>query len=213
MIYDVSVPIANGMPVWPSDPPTRLTPSAVPSRDGGYTIRVTSIEMGSHTGTHIDAPDHFVEGGRKLHEIPLDALVGQATVFQISTGIRSITREDLEKRDWTGIRRVLFKTDNSPRWADARFHKDFVYLEPAAAEFLVESGILLVGIDYLSIDPFGSEQHPAHFVLLPKNVVVLEGLDLRQVAPGRYHMVALPLNLQHADGAPTRVILMDGKSV
>jgi len=208
MIYDVSVPIDNGMPVWPSDPPVKLTPAAHLSRDGSHTVRVTAIEMGSHTGTHIDAPHHFVDGGRKLHEIPLDWLVGETTVVQIP-GVPSIARGHLEKLDWTGVQRVLFKTDNSPRWVDHGFHKDFVYLEPQAAEFLVERGLRLVGIDYLSIDPFGSQKHPTHFVLLPNNVVVLEGLNLSQVAPGRYHMVALPLNLQNADGAPTRVILMD----
>jgi len=164
--------------------------------------------MGSHTGTHIDAPHHFVDGGRKLEEIPLEWLVGDAAVFHLP-GIRSIARRDLESLDWNGVRRVLFKTDNSERWRDGQFHTDFVYLEPAAAEFLVERGLRLVGIDYLSIDRFGSEDHPTHFVLLPKNIVVLEGLNLSRVAPGRYHMVALPLNLQQADGAPTRVILMD----
>ena len=209
MIYDVSVPIDNGMPVWPSDPPVKLTPRAHPSRDGSHTVRVTSIEMGSHTGTHIDAPHHFVSGGQKLHEIPLDWLVGDTTVVHIP-GVRSIARDHLEKLDWTGVQRVLFKTDNSARWADGEFHKDFVFLEPQAAEFLVERGLRLVGIDYLSIDAFGSKSHPTHFVLLPNNIVVLEGLNLSQVSPGRYHMVALPLNLQDADGAPTRVILMDG---
>ena len=208
MIYDVSVPIDNGMPVWPSDPPVKLTPAAHLSRDGSHTVRVTSIEMGSHTGTHIDAPHHFVSGGHKLHEIPLDWLVGEATVFHIP-GVPSIARGHLESLDWSGVQRVLFKTDNSAHWVDNGFHKDFVYLEPQAAEFLVERGLRLVGIDYLSIDQFGSQKHPTHFVLLPQNIVVLEGLNLSQVAPGRYHMVALPLNLQNADGAPTRVILMD----
>jgi len=208
MIYDVSVSIRNGMPVWPSDPPIKLTPSAHPSRDGTHAAHVTAIEMGSHTGTHIDAPCHFVDGGRTLDQIPMDWLVGEASVFQID-GVSIISRKDLARFDWNNVERVLLKTDNSAKWADSSFHKDFVALEPQAAEFLVERGIRLVGIDYLSIDPFGSQAHPAHFVLLPNNVVVLEGLDLRQVSPGRYHMVALPLNLHGADGAPTRVILMD----
>jgi arylformamidase len=208
MIYDVSVPIDNGMPVWPSDPAVKLTPGAHLSRDGTHTVRVTSIEMGSHTGTHIDAPHHFVEGGHKLHEIPLDWLVGKATVVHIP-GVASIARGHLESLDWSGVQRVLFKTDNSAHWLDGGFHKDFVYLEPQAAEFLVERGLRLVGIDYLSIDQFGSQKHPTHFVLLPNNIVVLEGLNLSQIEPGRYHMVALPLNLHNADGAPTRVILMD----
>jgi arylformamidase len=208
MIYDVSVPIRNDMPVWPSDPPVKLTPSVVPSRDGSHMIRITSIDMGSHTGTHIDAPCHFVDGGKTLHEISMDALVGEATVFELP-GVTSITRGALERFNWSGVQRALFKTDNSAKWADAGFHKDFVSLEPSAATFLVERSIRLAGIDYLSIDPYGSNDHPSHFILLGHNVVVLEGLDLRKVAPGRYHMVALPLNLQGADGAPTRVILMD----
>ena len=210
MLYDVSVPIANGMPVWPSDPPVKLTAQEHLSRDKSHTIRVTSIEMGSHTGTHIDAPWHFVEGGRKLDEIPLEWLIGQATVVEIS-GVRSIVRSGLEPLDWTGVERVLFKTDNSAHWSDGRFHKEFVYLEPEAGEFLAARGVRLVGIDYLSIDRYKSEKHPTHFVLLPRDIIILEGLNLNGIAPGRYHMVALPLNLQHADGAPTRVILVDDK--
>jgi arylformamidase len=208
MIYDVSIPIENGMPVWPTDPAVTLTPSEFPSRDRRHMIRVTSIEMGSHTGTHIDAPYHFVDGGRQLHEIPLKLLVGKVAVFHIA-GVRSINRRHLEQLNWVGIKRVLFRTDNSDRWKDNRFHKDFVFLEPDAGAFLVEHGLRLVGIDSLSIDRFESEHHPTHLVLLPQNIVVLEGLNLSQIAPGHYHMVALPLKLQDADGAPARVILLD----
>ena len=208
MIYDVSVPIDNGMPVWPTDPAVSLTTATIPSIDRRRSIRVTSIRMGSHTGTHIDAPHHFVEGGKKLHQIPLTWLVGEVSVFHIA-GVPAIKQRHLEQLDWVGVKRVLFKTDNSDHWTDGAFYENYVYLEPDAASFLVERGLRLVGIDYLSIDRFGSDHHPTHLVLLPKDVVVLEGLNLSAVAPGRYHMVALPLNLQHADGAPTRVILMD----
>jgi arylformamidase len=166
--------------------------------------------MGSHTGTHIDAPWHFVENGRKLHEIPLETLVGPATVMEIS-GVPAIRRADLENKDWRDVTRVLFKTDNSSHWSDAGFHEQFVYLEPDAAEFLAAKGIVLVGIDYLSIDQFKSLNHPTHFALLQRNIVIIEGLDLRRVKPGKYRMAALPLNLQDADGAPTRVILTDGE--
>jgi len=210
MIYDVSVPIDNGMPVWPTDPAVSLVSTTIPSIDRRRTIRVTTIQMGSHTGTHIDAPNHFVEGGKKLHEIPLKVLVGEVAVFHIA-GVPSINRRHLEQLDWVGVKRVLFKTDNSDHWKDEQFYENFVYLEPDAAAFLVERGLRLVGIDYLSIDRYGSEHHPTHLVLLPNNVVVLEGLNLKEVAPGRYHMVALPLNLHQADGAPTRVILMDNR--
>jgi arylformamidase len=207
MIYDVSVPIAPGMPVWPSDPPLKLTPQSHLSRDKTHTVHVTTIEMGSHTGTHIDAPYHFVEGGRRLESIPLDELVGPATVVQVA-GVRSIARTHLESLPWDGVRRVLFKTDNSEHWNDGTFYESFVYLEPDAAEFLAQQGVRLVGIDYLSIDAYKSEKHPTHFVLLPRNVVIIEGLNLSHVAPGQYQMVALPLNLQSGDGAPARVILI-----
>jgi arylformamidase len=162
--------------------------------------------MGSHTGTHIDAPFHFVEGGRRLEQIPLSELVGPAMVVQIP-GVTSIQRTHLEPLSWANVQRVLFKTDNSAHWNDGAFYEKFVYLEPDAAEFLVQKGVRLVGIDYLSIDPYKSEKHPTHFVLLPRNVIIIEGLNLSQVAPGPYQMVALPLNLQSGDGAPARVIL------
>ena len=207
MIYDVSVPIRNGMPVWPSDPPLTLTTKGNPSRDKSHTIHVTTIDMGSHTGTHIDAPFHFIEGGRKLHEIPLEDLIGPVTVIQIA-GVPSIQRKHLENLDWSDVQRVLFKTDNSEHWNDGNFYEDFVYIEPEAAECLVQQGVRLVGIDYLSIDKYKSEKHPTHFVLLPNNVIVIEGLNLSAVPPGLYQMVALPLNLQSGDGAPTRVILI-----
>jgi arylformamidase len=164
--------------------------------------------MGSHTRTHIDAPYHFVEGGRRLSDIPLEQMIGPVVVYEIPQ-VTSIGPAELEPLKWEGIERVLFKTENSKHWEDGRFYEEFVYLQPEGAQFLVDHGIHLVGIDYLSIDQFRSEKHPSHFVLLEKNVVVLEGLNLSKVQSGRYQMVALPLNLKDADGAPTRVILMD----
>lgn len=208
MIYDVSVPITTTMPVWPSDPPVNLTPNSHLARDKSHTIRVTKIEMGSHTGTHIDAPWHMVEGGRRLNEIPMEILVGPAAVFEIP-GVPSIGRSAVEKLDFDGVPRVLFKTDNSQHWDDSKFYEQFVYLESEAAEFLVNQGIKLVGIDYLSIDSFQSEKHPSHFVLLGRNVVIIEGLNLSRIKPGKFLMTALPLNLQDVDGAPTRVILSE----
>jgi arylformamidase len=133
---------------------------------------------------------------------------GRATVMQIAN-VRSIGKAQLQAFDWTGVERVLFKTENSNHWTDGAFYEKFVYLEPDGAEFLVEHGIRLTGIDYLSIDQYKSHSHPSHLILLKENVVILEGLDLSRVPPGPYNMVALPLNLTDADGAPARVILMD----
>ena len=208
MIYDVSVPITNTMPVWPGDPPVQLLPKSHQSRDKTHTVRLTAITMGSHTGTHMDAPFHMIDGGKTLEQFPLEAVVGRARVVEI-TGVRSIGRAQLERLNWDGVERVLFKTDNSGHWNDGKFYEDFVYLEPEGAEFLVQRGVKLVGIDYWSIDKFKSESHPSHFVLLGKDIVILEGLNLSGPAAGEYMLCALPLNLQDADGAPARVILMD----
>jgi len=206
MIYDVSVPLTNTMPVWPSGPPIRLLPQPHLSKDGSYTINETVIEMGSHMGTHIDAPYHFVASGKRLHEIPLERLIGRATVFEIPV-VRSIGIRELKSLTWDGVERVLFKTENSKHWQESAFYEDFVYLEPEGAEFLVSRGVRLVGIDYLSIEKFRAEKHLTHFALLTRNIVVIEGLDLSRVPQGDYTIYALPLNLHDADGAPTRVIL------
>jgi arylformamidase len=208
MIYDVSVQLSNDLPVWPSGPPIRLESTPHLSRDKSYTIHETFIHISSHMGTHIDAPYHFVENGKRLNEIPLERLVGKATVVEI-LGVRSIGERELRPLKWVGVERVLFKTENSKHWHDGSFYEEFVYLEPEGARFLVERGIQLVGIDYLSIEKFRAEKHLTHFALLEKDVVVIEGLDLSHVGPGEYSMVALPLNLLGTDGGPTRVILMN----
>lgn len=206
MIYDVTVPISNAMPVWPGDPPVQLSKKSHESRDNTHTVRLTAIEMGSHTGTHMDAPFHMIDGGKRLSDFPLETLIGKVTVFEIPSA-RSIGRAQLGGFDWTGVERVLLKTENSRHWNDGKFYEEFVYLEPDGAEFLVERGVRLVGIDYLSIDKFRSESHPSHFVLLKKNILIIEGLNLSAVPQGNYTIFALPLNLQDADGAPTRVVL------
>lgn len=208
MIYDISVPLRNGMHVWPSDPEVRLDLGIHESGDGSHRIRVTSIRCGSHTGTHLDAPSHMIEGAKTLSQIPLDVLVGPVRVVEIPS-VPSIGRSDLDDVDWTGVDRVLFRTDNSSHWSDARFHEGFVYLEPEAARLLVRRGVRLVGIDYLSIDAYGSRDHATHFILLSESVVVLEGLDLSGVPAGDYQLVALPMKLDGTDGAPVRAILIN----
>lgn len=206
MIYDISVPLRNGMHVWPSDPEVRLD-ACIHDADG-HRIRVTAIRCGSHTGTHLDAPSHMIEGAETLSDIQLDVLIGPVRVVEVS-GVPSIGLGHLERADWTGVTRVLFRTDNSSHWSDMRFHERFVYLEPEAARFLATHGVRLVGIDYLSIDAYSSIDHATHFVLLSESIVVLEGLDLSRVPPGDYQLVALPMKLDGADGAPVRAILIN----
>jgi len=208
MIYDVTLPITNSMHVWPGDPPVLLTQKSHLSRDKTHTVRLTAMDLCSHTGTHIDAPFHMIDGGKRLNEFPLDIWTGKATVFEV-IGTRSIGAAELARFDWKGVERVLFKTENSSHWQDGKFYEEFVYLDPGGAEFLVQQGVRLVGIDYLSIDKFKSESHPTHFVLLKKDIPIIEGLNLSVVTPGEYTLVALPMNIQDADGAPARVFLMN----
>jgi arylformamidase len=207
MIYDISVPIRNRMHVWPTDPDVRLQTTRHSSGDGSHEVAVTAIRFGSHTGTHVDAPSHMIGDAATLSEIPLESLVGPARVVEIPAA-KSISRESLQALDWRNVQRVLFRTVNSGHWSLPAFHRDFVYLEPDAARLLVERGVRLVGIDYLSIDAFTSVDHATHFVLLSESVVVLEGLDLSDVPAGDYQLVALPLKLDGADGAPVRAILI-----
>ena len=206
MIYDISVPIHNSMHVWPSDPGVELVANSHVARDGSHTIMVTSINCGSHTGTHLDAPCHMIAGAGTLSDIPLEQLVGTVRVVEVP-GVRSIAVDNLEGLGWEDVERVIFKTDNSAHWKDDGFYEDFVYLEPEAARFLVRRGIRLVGIDYLSIDRYRSDDHPTHMVLLKESIVILEGLDLDGVPARDYQLVALPIKLDRADGALVRAIL------
>src|SRR5438552_8934276 len=145
MIYDVTVPITNTMPVWPGDPPVQLSAKSHLSRDKTHTVRVTAIEMGSHTGTHIDAPFHMIDDGKRLHELPVETLAGKVRVFEVP-GVPSLDRAELAPLNWSGVERVLFKTENSKHWNDGKFYESFVYLDPSGAEFIVEQGMRLVGI-------------------------------------------------------------------
>jgi arylformamidase len=208
MIYDISVPVRNGMHVWPSDPPVVIDSLVHPSENDSHEIRVTSIHCGSHTGTHLDAPSHMIGGSGTLNEIPLEALIGPARVIDVG-GVRSINRATLEGHDWDGVERVVFRTDNSGHWSDPGFYDQFVYLEPDAARFVAKHGVRLVGIDYLSIDGYTASEHPSHFVLLSEAIVILEGLDLSNVPAGDYQLVALPMKLDGADGAPVRAVLIN----
>jgi arylformamidase len=206
-IYDISVTIDNKAHVWPGDPRVSIQTNHHPADNGSHTVLVTTIRCGSHTGTHVDAPAHMLgPNARTLSDISFDQLIGSARVVEM-TGRTSIGRSDIESQEWDGVERILFKTENSSRWADAEFYEDFVFLEPEAATLLVARGIRLVGIDYLSIDGYRSPKHPSHFALLSNSVVILEGLNLLNVPPGDYELIALPIKLGGADGAPVRAVL------
>lgn len=173
-------------------------------RDGAP-ANLTRLDMGSHTGTHVDAPAHFIDGARTLDRIPIDRWMGRVRVVQ--TDAARIDVAALRKLDIDGARRLLFKTRNAGLLRDPVFHEDFVAIEPGAAKDLVRRGIELVGIDYLSIEPFGTQTFPTHKILLGADVLVVEGLDLARVVPGDYEMICLPMLVKGGDGAPARVAL------
>jgi arylformamidase len=207
-IFDISVEINPDLPVWPGDPNVTITRSK--KIEAGDHANVSQIEFGLHTGTHMDAPFHFLAGGVTLDQISLERLIGSVKVLEIAPEVSLITSEVLAGLPVDRIaRRVLFKSRNSAFWAERphHFHKDFVAFDPSGAEYLVAQGVELVGIDYLSIAPFrqGKETHE---VLLNAGLVILEGLDLSGVSQGDYQMYCLPLKVGGVEGAPVRAILI-----
>lgn len=202
---DISAPIRPAMPVFEGDPPVELV--RVAAIAGGAVANVSRLGFGVHTGTHIDAPSHFIEGAAAAEAIPLDACIGPALVVDATAWTRHPAAADIDALGIPpGTHRLLLKTSNSRLWEREGFSPDFLGLTEPAARRLVELGLRLVGIDYLSIAPFG-DPAPTHVALLQSGVVILEGLDLRGVAAGAYELVALPLRLEGSDGAPTRALL------
>src|SRR5437588_9292009 len=209
-IYDISVPIAPGeTPVYEGDPGIEVESWAAISR--GDAANVSVLNFGAHTGTHVDAPAHFIEGAPGVTSLPLDALVGEALVIAVPADVRAIEESHVEELSPGSAARVLFKTRNSAFWENPRgqFREDFTYVSPGVARALVSRGVRLVGIDYLSVEEFGSKEFETHRVLLSGGVVILEGLDLRAVAHGRYELICLPLKIAagSCDGAPARAVL------
>ena len=206
-IYDISIPITPDMPVWPGDPAVSM--KRVSKIEEGDNANVTHISLSAHTGTHVDAPFHFLPEGATLESVPLKIMIGRAYVLHLPDA-RLITADVLKQAEIPQrTRRLLFKTRNSDIWAcgEKDFQTDFVALSPDGAQYLVERGVQLVGIDYLSIAPY-KESRPTHEILLKKGVFILEGINLTAVVQGRYTLYCLPLNLQGVDGAPARAILI-----
>jgi len=210
-VHDVTLDLRPDMPTWPGEEAPRVEPLKRMAR--GDSSNVSVVTFGDHTGTHVDPPVHFVDGAGGVDALPLDALVGPCQVIGYD-GDDHISQKWLESGGVApGIERVLFRTRNSQRWTDpaAGFDKDFVALDETAAHWLVRRGIKLVGIDYLSIEPFGSGKigHPVHVALLRAGVVIIEGLDLHDVKPGPYEVVCGPLKIKNGTGSPARVFLIE----
>jgi len=208
-IYDVSLSISQSLPVWPGDPPIQV--SRIQKMEDGAPANVTVMKMGAHVGTHVDAPYHFLGGETPtVEKLSLKLLTGRAYVLHLPDRVNLITAEVLKTVEFPPrLRRVLFRTRNSQEWGGGPrpFNADFVGLSADGAQYLVERGVRLVGVDYLSVAPF-NDPIPTHQVLLKAGVVVLEGLDLSQVSQGRYTLYCLPLKLAGSDGAPARAILV-----
>ncbi len=208
-IYDISVPLSQTTPTYPGDPGIEITNWL--NLANGDAANVSLLHFGAHSGTHVDAPAHFIDGGAKVESLSLQSLVGKADVVEVPNDVQVIDELFASANCGSTCERIIFKTRNSGFWNNPEdgFQIDYTYLAPAAAKRLVQSGVKLVGIDYLSVEQYKSEKFETHHILLSKGVVILEGLDLREVAAGSYELVCLPLKIEggSGDGAPARAIL------
>jgi arylformamidase len=206
MFIDVSMEITDGMLHWPSDPAIEIDNYSQIKK--GAAANNSKITCGVHTGTHIDAPKHFVDDGIGIDKLDLNKLIGNCRVIEVPPGVSPISKEFIEPLDIKKGDRLLFKTKNS-EWinsGDKNFHTDYVCVNPEASKYMVEKGVVLVGVDYLSVEGYHIG-HDTHETLLGAEVVVIEGLNLFNVEPGEYYLTALPVKIKDSNGAPARVIL------
>ena len=206
-IYDITVPMRAGMPVYEGDPGVKIEAWSAFAK--GDSSNVSMLNFGAHTGTHVDAPAHFIEGANTIDKLPLETLIGPARLIRVPDDMMEIDVAFLAGCDLDRVERLLFHTRNSTFWSEEGFRKDFTHLLPEAAEVLVNRGIKLVGTDYLSIEKFHSGHHRTHLTLLSKDIVIVEGLNFSGVAAGDYELICLPLRIADGagDGAPARVVL------
>ena len=209
-VIDVSLAIGPDLLVWPGNPGVVIEPASRIS--SGDSSNVSEIRLGSHTGTHIDPPFHFLDDGATADDLPLDMMIGEATVTDLRGTAGPIGPDELAGLSLSEkVTRLLLRTDNSALWAadPHAFPDEYVSLSADGARWLVDHGIRLIGIDFLSIEARGAPGHPTHRTLLEAGVVILEGLDLSGVAPGEYTLVCFPLKIAGGDGAPTRAVLLE----
>lgn len=208
-IYDVSVPLSEVTPTYPGDPGIEIKPWH--SMAKGESSNVSLLHFGAHSGTHVDAPAHFIRDGSRVDTLPLESLIGPALVVEVPSMMKIIDEDFVAKLDLAHTVRILFKTRNSDFWntPSEGFRSDYTYLASEAAKLMVKAGVKLVGIDYLSIEQFKSDKFETHLMLLGNGVTILEGLDLREIEPGPYELICLPLRIAggSGDGAPARAVL------
>lgn len=202
---DVSVTVRDGMPHWPDNPPIVL--ERVMELRRGDECNLSRLDMGVHTGTHVDSPVHFIPDGAGLDEMPLSATMGEARVVEIHDP-HEITASELQQHELQPGERVLFRTANSPRcWQSSTFVEDFVHITEQSAGYLAERGVRTVGVDYLSVGGYRSDGASVHRTLLEAGIWIIEGLNLSAVTAGRYELICLPVKLHGSDGGPARAIL------
>lgn len=205
-IYDISVPIRAGGVVYPGNP--EISISLVSAVAKGASANVSQIVMGSHTATHADSGRHFFDDGQPVDRIPLERLIGPARLIVMDDDVRAVGAAELRAAKIEGQKRVLIRTRNSAFLKEKTFVSDYTYVAPDGAQYLADIGVELVGVDYLSIEQFHSGHHRTHRILLGKNIVIIEGLDLGEPPAGDYQLVCLPLRLEGLDGAPARAVLI-----
>lgn len=204
--YDISVPILNGGLVYPGNPAIDISPQQEVSK--GASANVSLLSFGSHTGTHVDAPKHFFDDGIGVDALPLDVLMGPAVLICVDDDVMAVGERELRLHELKKHSRILIKTRNSSFIRQPSFVKDYTYLAPDGAAYLVSLGVKLVGVDYLSVEQFHSGHHRTHRTLLENGVIIVEGLDLSGPAMGPYDLRVLPLRLVGLDGAPARAVLV-----
>jgi arylformamidase len=194
-------------PVYEGDAPMRF--EFLKDMRKGDALTLSAYSLGAHSGTHIDAPMHFVLGGASIDRVPLEALIGPARVIDIPDAVQAIDAAELGRHPWRGAQRVIFRTRSSQRgWMkSSTFHRDFAYVAPDAAQLLADAGVLLVGIDYISAEQFGAAAPRTHRILLGKGIPIVEGLALEGVPAGDYDLIVLPMKVAGHDGAPARAVL------
>jgi arylformamidase len=205
---DITAPIdPQKIPIYPGDAPARL--DFLQHLDRGGKLTLSAFSMGAHTGTHVDAPMHFIKGGASLDQIPLETFIGPVRIIDCSAEAPAIDAAELNKHDWHGARRIFFRTRNSRKgfMTDPVFHKDFTYLAPDAAKLLADAGVALVGVDYISAEQFGAPEPRTHRALLGVGIPIVEGLLLQDVKPGDYELMLLPMRVIGHEAASARALI------